>query len=496
MQSLSEQLAVEFLEEYRRSGLYLRDNISQLAQFAISDDLEIAESATRALFTGLVERLADSFEPAAVTLYNRIFSQVIQICRRHPRAAILDRRLREFNLGSEEELIARAEKLRRVETLDAKSDWAERLQLVVVLSRVTLGADVAITSVMLERIKREFPDADMVLVGGSKTAELFGGDSRLRIRELDYGRAGTTVSRLLVWTALLGCIRELTRGLKPDGYLIVDPDTRLTQLGLLPVTPPKEIAFGPTQQRGHYLFFPSREYGNSESKPVGELTSDWLSQVFGEDTRVYPALSLRSEDIEAARGLAAEMMRNRPMVAINFGFGDNRLKRAGADFEILLVSRLIQEGFAIILDKGAGEEESRRADTVIGEATRIESDGRRSRVVEIDEQSLKEAAMSGDAAADMLVWNGRIGVLAALIAQSNLYIGYDSAGQHIAAALGVPCIDVFAGFSSRRFVERWRPSGKSETRVVAVDDIADQCGLVSHVLRAAREMLSKHDSRR
>lgn len=479
MQSLLEHLITEFLDQYRHAGNYVRDNISQLAQLAISDDPEVSESATRALFAGLIERLADSFEPEAVTLYNRIFSQVIQICRLNPAAAPLDRELRECGLESEEDLIARAEKFRSVERLNATSVGA--LRRVIVLSRVTLGADVAVTSVILERVKQEFPGAEVVLLGGNKTAELFGGDARLQIKPLGYGRAGTTISRLLSWTELLGCVRELTRDLTPDEYLVIDPDSRLTQLGLLPVTPIGESA--------RYLFFPSREYRGRESQSLCELTSLWLDEVFGEGARIYPTVSLRSEDLETARTLAARMKRGRPAISLNFGVGENPLKRVGGDFEASLIGRLIQAGVVIILDKGAGEEEMDRAENVMREATRIEREGRRVRAVEVDEQKLRELAISTEDDADLLVWNGRIGMLAALIAQSDLYVGYDSAGQHIATALGVPCIDVFAGFSSRRFMERWRPAGKSETRVVAVDESAVASELLSNVLRAATEML-------
>jgi ADP-heptose:LPS heptosyltransferase len=82
-------------------------------------------------------------------------------------------------------------------------------------------------------------------------------------------------------------------------------------------------------------------------------------------------------------------------------------------------------------------------------------------------------------------------MLAALIGESNLYIGYDSAGQHIAAALGVPSVDVFAGFRSPRMLDRWRPTGKAEARVVPVYERAgaDTQAILSDVLRHAREML-------
>ena len=85
-----------------------------------------------------------------------------------------------------------------------------------------------------------------------------------------------------------------------------------------------------------------------------------------------------------------------------------------------------------------------------------------------------------------------MGLLAALIGQSDLYVGYDSAGQHIAAALGVACIDVFAGFSSPRMVDRWRPAGPSEVHVIVADTLNENvdAGLIlKTALRHAREIL-------
>jgi ADP-heptose:LPS heptosyltransferase len=496
MESLAEQLVAEFVTEYRATGGYLRGHVARLGELAISEDESVAESATRAVFTSLVERLADSFEPGAVTLYNRVFAQVIQQCRQDPRAELLDHKLEEFGLRSEADLIARAETLRRVPNLSAP----RHLQRVIVLSRVTLGADVAITSVILERIKRTFPGTEIVLVGGSKAAQLFGGGQQVSFKEIAYRRAGTTIARLLTWVHLLECVREITRGLKPGEYLIIDPDTRLTQLGLLPLTSDGDASqrrsasgqegFATRSDWHDYLFFPSREYGSGTSNSLGELTSAWLDEVFGESTTTYPRVSLSHDDIQTGRRLINRMRRGlQPVIAINFGAGENQLKRVGGDFEAALVGRLIQEGNKIVLDKGAGEDEISRADAVIAQATCIERDGRRVRAVEIDEERLRGGPEEPDA--EILVWNGRIALLAALIAESDLYVGYDSAGQHIAAALGVPCIDVFAGFSSPRMIDRWRPTGEAETRVVEVAESSrgNTSELIGQVLRHARELL-------
>jgi ADP-heptose:LPS heptosyltransferase len=479
MEALPEQLVAEFLSAYRTSQDYLRDQITRLAEMAADEDSQVAEAATRALFTALVEPLADSFDADGVSLYNRAFAQVIQICRRNPRAERIDQELEQFGLRREDDFIARADRVRQIAPRTGSIGSTGKVRRVIILSRVTLGADVAITSVIIERMKLMFPAAEIVLVGGAKGTELFGGDPRIQFSEISYRRTGTTIERLLSWIDLLGCIRQQTDGLNPGEYLLVDPDSRLTQLGLLP------IESTPQWREFDYVFFPSREYGSDTSSSLSELTSSWLDELFGQTVTTHPRVSLKNEDIEVARSLLNRIRHaSRPIIAINFGVGESQLKRVGGDFESSLVSCLIQAGAAIVLDKGAGADEITRADAVVAAAIRNEREGRRVRAVEINEQSLvEERRPSGGSDAEILVWSGRIGMLAGLIGESDLYIGYDSAGQHIAAALGVRCIDVFAGFSSQRMLERWRPSGRAETRIVAVDTLSGG--------RATQEVLSE-----
>jgi len=65
-------------------------------------------------------------------------------------------------------------------------------------------------------------------------------------------------------------------------------------------------------------------------------------------------------------------------------------------------------------------------------------------------------------------WEGSFAGFAAIVAQSRLYVGYDSAGQHAAAASGVPLICIFAGFPSPRMFDRWRPVSR-HAAVIRVD---------------------------
>jgi ADP-heptose:LPS heptosyltransferase len=452
-----DELIAEFLNDFHATGNYRRECVARLAALATNDNPEVAEPATRAFFASLVERLADSFSPADVSLYNRVFAQAIEHCRRLDKGRALGAALDDFGLRDEAAVLRRAESLRHKKTV---ADWRSRslnVRRVVVLSRVTLGADVAITSVIINRLEREFPNAEIILVGGRKATELFGGDARISFKGIEYRRAGTTLERLLSWLDVIKATREITVDLSPAEWLIVDPDSRLTQLGLLPLTEYEE----------NYRFFPSREYGAKTSHSLGQLTAAWLDEVFGAPSPTLPSLSLRHEDIAAAGALTKRLRQSstRPIITVNFGVGGNRAKRVNDDFEQSLVVQLIEQGATVILDKGAGTDEKRRADAVIARTRSVAT----ASVTELTERGFAEALNKDAPNAELLVWDGRIGMLAALIAQSDLYIGYDSAGQHIAAAVGTPCIDVFAGYSSPRMLDRWRPAGIAASQVIAAD---------------------------
>ena len=472
-----EELIAEFLDGFRATGNYRRDCIARLTGLATSDDSKTAEQASRAFFASLVEQLADSFRPADVSLYNRVFAQTIEHCRRLDKGRAIDDALNRFGLRDEADVLRRAEALRQRQPVAGAQNVG--LRRVAVLSRVTLGADVAITSVIIRRLQSEFPNADIVLVGGRKAAELFDGDARIAFEEIDYHRGGTMLERLLSWLDVTEAVQALTADLRSSEWLIVDPDSRLTQLGLLPLGESGE----------NYLFFPSREYGAQSAQPLGELVAAWLDEVFGAPLHATPGLSLRREDMHMASTFAERLRRasGRPVITINFGVGENPAKRVSDDFEQSLVAQLIQRGATVILDKGAGADETRRADAVTAHARRAVA----ANVVELTEQNLVESLDDGAASAELFVWAGRIGVLAALIAQSNLYIGYDSAGQHIAAAAGTPCVDVFAGYSSPRMLNRWRPVGRAAARIIAIDPLraADSGAILSATLAAAKQFL-------
>ena len=117
-----------------------------------------------ALFGILVEGLADRFEPSLCDAYARLFSQAVARSADGLDAAAL---------------VERYQRVRRVRPITGDP------RRVFVLSRVTLGADVAVTSVLLAAAKVRFPRAEIVFVGPRKNYEMFAGDPRIHHAEID-----------------------------------------------------------------------------------------------------------------------------------------------------------------------------------------------------------------------------------------------------------------------------------------------------------------------
>src|SRR5262249_26618461 len=146
------------------------------------DDL-LAQGGDRELFRIVVERLADLFQPQLCGAYVELFADVVA---------------KRTGLHAEH-LLARYERIHRPRVLDR--DAASILN-VFVLSRVTLGAEAAVTSVILDAAKQRFPNAKIWFAGPKKSWELFAADSRLSHIEIAYGRGGTIDDRLSVWPQL------------------------------------------------------------------------------------------------------------------------------------------------------------------------------------------------------------------------------------------------------------------------------------------------------
>lgn len=347
------------------------------------DDL-LARGGDRELFRVIVERLADLFEPELCRVYAELFAEVIA---------------RRTGLHGDH-LTARYERIRQPRVFDRHPD---SIRNVFVLSRVTLGADIAVTSVFLDASKQRFPQAAIWFAGPTKSWELFAADSHLRHLPLAYGRGGSIDERLAIWP-------QLREAVSLRDSIVIDPDSRLTQLGLLPVCPEED-----------YYFFESRSYGGDGDAPLPVLARRWAAETLGvAEARPYIRTGLDAAEFAAT---------------VSFGVGENPSKRIPDPFEAEILRRLPRP---LLIDKGAGGEEAQRVERAVAQAG---SDG-------------------------IAMWDGSFAGFAAHIQRSRLYVGYDSAGGHVAAACGVPMISVFAGAVSERMFQRWRPTGGGKIHVI------------------------------
>lgn len=367
----------------------------------------LIQSHSPALFSHVVEPLSDAFEPAYCDAYADLFAEVLE------RTAGLDAAaLRE-----------RYEQIRRpIRFTGNASD-------VCVLSRVTLGADIAVTSAFLDAAKQRFPEARIHFVGPAKNFELFNADPRIAHIPAPYVRQGALAQRIASGQAI--------GDLLPAGALLLDPDSRLSQLGLLPLVPAER-----------HLFFESRSYSGDSPESLSTAAQRWIAQVLGVSASNYIQTSAPPAHVEPG------------MISISLGVGENAAKRVVGTFEKDLMRLLAATGRPILADLGAGGEEEARV-----------------------REAIAAAALSS---ARISVWNGSFANFASSIAASSLYVGYDSSGQHAAAAFGIPRITVFAGFPQERFLARWRPDGLGPSRAILATN-ADQT--LEAVQQALAELL-------
>ena len=432
-----------------------REDIALLCAQAVHQDETLSKPALERLFSGLVEGLCDSFLPQRVAVYDSIFAQVIDYCRHLPDGEGLDLLLKRFGIFNECGMLARKKRVQAVRRF-AVAD-SRKIRKICVLSRVTVGADVAVTGVVLGKLKAVFPGVNVSVIGPLKLAEIFGGYPGIKIRDVPYARRGGLLGRLNAWVDLVRVIDEERQGCGPEEFLVIDPDSRLTQLGLLPVVP---------QDEGYY-FFQSRTYAKARSGRIGELAANWLDEVFGAGDRItYPEIFIAQDALALGRVCGQRLSRGgtRDIVSINFGVGGNAKKKISADFEGDLVEAFLREGVAVILDKGLGPAEVGLMDGLVA---RLRARGRV--VLEARQDTLPCLIQESDWPCDVFTWEGGVGVFSALIAASDAYVGYDSGFQHIAAAQGIPVIDIFMGAPSALFVQRWTPYGKNGAVVVGVD---------------------------
>jgi ADP-heptose:LPS heptosyltransferase len=447
--------AASVMAYFAETGNDLAPAVRLLCEMSVSRHAHIRNAGIAGLFSSLIEPLNDSFDGAQVTLYEKLFADVLEFCRRLPDAAITDSLLHRFGLHSAADILRRRQQLplnNERNAIHLRDN--HRFRKFLLPSRVTIGADVAVTSVILSALRQSFPQAECVLLGSAKLREIFGRDEKLRVREINYQRSGSLAQRIDSWAEIVAAVEEETTGFNLKETAVIDPDSRLTQLGLLPLL----------KDESRYYFFESRRSASSVHQRLGQLTAGWINALLGTHLELFPQLALPAKFSEMGEKLAKALRQSgaQHIVCISFGVGGNPRKRLPDVFEKKLLCALADDA-TLLIDKGFTPDEQQQVSQLL---TTLREQGKV--IAELSESRADELMAAEKLSADVVTWQGGIGSFAGLIAASDEYVGYDSAGQHIAAALGTPTLTIFVNSGSPRFAERWHPHGRGRIHVINV----------------------------
>lgn len=455
VKSLARRVALSFINRYYYSDEYNSNHIHLLCKMATQfEDEALNQIAAGSLFGHIIERLCDDFEELQTETYNRLICQVLSFLCQTTDGKEIESELYTFRLQTEEELYQRIESMRL--TPDKKVPHDFQPKKIIVLSRVTIGADVAITSVICQRVTQQYPEAQLIVLGNNKLKQIFSETSKIQIHELNYARRGGLLEKFQAWLYLLAEIRNLITDLSPLEFLILDPDSRLTQLGVLPLVP-----------LDNYRFFNSRgQQNSSQCVSMAQLTNQWLDNILDNKDFCYPQVWLDAINLNKANLFrsAIDPENNKTVITMNLGVGGNERKRVPGKFEQELIVTLLQEPDTIVLlDLGMGEQERKQSKNLLETAASAGIETVETRFAELGKSNTNARLIGVECT---------IGEVSALINQSNEFIGYDSACQHIAAAQEVKTFTIFAGTNNVRFIRRWQACGKNTSEIIYVDTLS------------------------
>ena len=470
LSQLAKQTAGSFMDHYYQDGRYDEGYIDLMCEMAtFSADKELNRIASAAFFSVIIEELCDDYEDFQFEAYNKVMSQVISYCRNTPASKQLDDYLNKFKIHSAEDIFNRA-----VNVHNQKYRFNDKpVKQIFLLSRITVGADVAITSVMIQRLSKMFPEAEFIILGSLKLKEIFGGNSRIRIIEVEYTRGGGLIERFDTWCRAVDILEQESKAGERGPVLLIDPDSRITQLGILPIF-----------DEANYFYFNSHiDSASTKNACMAEHSNAWMNKVFGKSEFCHPKVWLEPELMNKAQKLTNGLRQSgcQSITAVNFGVGGNGRKKLGLDFEKnLIVELLKQPQSVVILDKGFGAEELANSQEIINEA---KNKGFTTRQVDLRQGEIENFSHG------LLAVECTIGEIAALIGSSGEYIGYDSACQHIAAAQAIPTITIFSGSNNPRFIRRWSACGETSCKVIHVDTIDNPIDIAEIINRIMAERL-------
>ncbi|TVR08717.1 MAG: hypothetical protein EA401_13590 [Planctomycetota bacterium] len=433
---------------------HLRGPVADLVQAANSTDEQLRTAALKAVFAQVVEPCNDRLDRAGRNAYAAVFPAIVWA------ACMADPGLRDACAQAgivDEQACYRGYARRRQRGHAPQSlNLPAKVRRVLVLSRVTIGADILLTSLLCQRVHQAFPQAEVVVVGDGKLQGLLGGWPWLRVCPLRYQRRGGLSERLHSWLAL----REVQESERPD--CVLSPDSRLDQLGILPVA-----------DDDHCYALWENIQDQEQPQSLADLLDAWACTLFAlpHESVVHPSLAW-DETTTAAHGQWQECLQGRRSCACKWDHGGNPLKALPQMAEVQIMRHCMEQGWFLVVDRGFGDEERAASDALLRaggwDCLDVDEDG----VIGVRPEDLTPSQLAGHA---ILRFHGSIAGWSALQAACGLTLAYDSVGHHLAAASGVPVISICTGHSHANFPIAWQPRGPAAvTQIVIPTDERDQ----------------------
>ena len=141
---------------------------------AVSPDAQEAQLGTHILFSYVVESLSDTFLLEDRKALEKVLAHLISRLRLLPQAKEFHQRLNQFGLYDETDLLTRIDGICWEKKFNPQSIGT--IKKVFIPSRVTLGADVLLNILVIEKMKKRFPEAEIVFLGSQKNGAILKGN--------------------------------------------------------------------------------------------------------------------------------------------------------------------------------------------------------------------------------------------------------------------------------------------------------------------------------
>ena len=312
----------------------------------------------------------------------------------------------------------------------------QKLKKIAVLSRVTIGADIAISSIIVQRLRKTFPQAEICFLGDHSTNLLLmqgAGANRVHLMEKH--------STLNI-THYFSSWRYLVDFFASENYdIIIDPSSRFTQAGLLPLTPLPAT---------NHLIFEDNVYPDGKILKNGELVNWWLDNILKEKQTIYPHVKVEEEDVSLARRMLMQYFQNDHVPWVSLVLSGNLLSKSDKYFslneELRLATELIKSGRKILLIRAQGMD---------GVRTDRLAELLREKGMSLPFLDVTTAFEKVQNACQGLIIEGTIQLISSFLKNTDLIISYDSMGAHLGSALNVQTIVIY--LSSKGSPDRWIP---------------------------------------